>query len=118
MRDASSHHFMSCWKLLNFSVFLAASSPLMRPCDDLGRRRLDLAGVDLAGGPVDRHPVAFLERLPLDGHRACLVVHFHGGRAAHADLPHLPCDERGVRRHTAAGRENAFGRDHAAQILG
>ncbi len=38
--------------------------------DDLGGRRLDLAGVDLAGGPVDRHPVAFLERLPLDGHRA------------------------------------------------
>jgi len=27
MRDASEHHFISCWKCLNFSVFFAASLP-------------------------------------------------------------------------------------------
>ena len=47
-----------------------------------------------------------------------LVVDFHGGRAADADLAHLPGDERGVRRHAAARGENAFGGDHAAEILG
>ena len=31
IRAASSHHFMSCWKLLNFSVFFASSSPLISP---------------------------------------------------------------------------------------
>ena len=25
------HHFISCWKFLNFSVFFAASSPSIRP---------------------------------------------------------------------------------------
>ncbi len=31
IRLASEHHFINCWKCLNFSVFFAASSPLMRP---------------------------------------------------------------------------------------
>ena len=31
MRLACEHHFMSCWKCLNFSVFFAASSFEMRP---------------------------------------------------------------------------------------
>ncbi len=31
MRVACAHHFMSCWKLLNFSVFCAALSPLTMP---------------------------------------------------------------------------------------
>jgi hypothetical protein len=31
MRVASEHHFISCWKFLNFSVFLAASSPSINP---------------------------------------------------------------------------------------
>jgi hypothetical protein len=37
--------------------------------DDLRGCRLHLAGVDLAGGAVDRHPVAFLEGLPVHGRR-------------------------------------------------
>ncbi len=86
--------------------------------DDLGRRGLDLAGVDLAGRAVDRHPVAFLERLAGHRHRARLVVHFHRRGAADADLAHLARHQRGVRRHAAARGEDAFGRDHAAQIFG
>ena len=31
MRVASEHHFISCWKFLNFSVALAAALPSMRP---------------------------------------------------------------------------------------
>jgi hypothetical protein len=31
IRAAASHHFISCWKLLNFSVCLAAALPSMRP---------------------------------------------------------------------------------------
>ena len=86
--------------------------------DDLRRRGLHLAGVDLADGAVDRHPVAFLEGLAVDLHRARLVVDFDRRRAADADLAHLPGDERRVRRHAAARGEDAFRRDHAAQILG
>ncbi len=85
--------------------------------DDLRRRGLDLARVDLAGRAVDRHPVAFLEGLALDRHRAGLVVDFDRRSAADADLAHLPGDQRRVRRHAAARGEDAFSRDHAAQIL-
>jgi hypothetical protein len=31
MRVAAEHHFISCWKFLNFSVCCAAWSPLIRP---------------------------------------------------------------------------------------
>ena len=31
IRVACAHHFISCWKLWNFSVALAASSPSTRP---------------------------------------------------------------------------------------
>ena len=86
--------------------------------DNLRGRGLDLAGVDLADRAVDRHPVAFLERLAVDRDRPRLVVDFDRRGAAHADLAHLPGDERRVRRHAAARGEDAFGRDHAAQIFG
>ena len=39
-------------------------------------------------------------------------------RAADAHLAHLPGDERRVRADAAARREDAFGGDHAAQVLG
>ena len=118
IRVASSHHFISCWKFLNFSVFFAASSPSIRPATISDGAVLTLAGVDLAGRAVDRHPVAFLERLAVDRDRARLVVDFDRRRAADAHLAHLPRDERGVRRHAAARGEDAFGGDHAAQIFG
>jgi hypothetical protein len=40
------------------------------------------------------------------------------GGAADANLAHLAGDERRVRGDTAAGGENALGRDHAAEIFG
>ena len=103
MRVASEHHFISCWKFLNFSVCLAAFVAVDQAGDDLRRRGLDLAGVDLADRPVDRHPVAFLERLAVDRHRARLVVDFDRRGAADADLAHLPARPapRATRRRRA-----------------
>jgi hypothetical protein len=74
------------------------------------RRGLDLAGVDLAGRAVDRHPVAFLEVWPSTEHRLRLVVDFERAGAADADLAHLratsaACDDtppRAVRMPSAA----------------
>ena len=47
---------------------------------------------------------------------ACRNPHARA-RAADADLAHLPGDERRVRTHAAARGQNAFRRDHAAQIF-
>ncbi len=85
--------------------------------DDFGRRGLELAGVDLAGGAVDRHPIAFLEGPAAHADLPGAVVHLDLGGAADADLAHLPGHQRRVRGHAAAGREDAFGGDHAAQIF-
>jgi hypothetical protein len=46
-----------------------------------------------------------------------VVVDLDPGRAAHAHFAHLPRNQGRVRRHAAAGRENPFGCDHAAQIF-
>jgi hypothetical protein len=102
------HHFISCWKCLNFSVCCAVLSSVDQAGDDLGRRGLHLAGVDLARCAVDRHPVAFLERLALDLHRPRLVVHFDAAAPQTQTLPICRRHERGVRRDAAAGGEDAF----------
>ena len=86
--------------------------------DDLGRGGLDLARVDFAGGAIDREVVAFVEELVADLDGLGPVVDLEGGGTADADLAHLAGDEGGVRGHPAAGGEDAFGRDHAAEILG
>ena len=64
--------------------------------DDLRRRGLDLSRVHLADRPVDRHPVAFLERLAVNRYCARLVVDLDCRGATDADLAHLPGDERRV----------------------
>ena len=46
-----------------------------------------------------------------------VVIDLQRGRAADADLAHLPGDERRVRTDAAARGEDAFGGDHAAQIF-
>ena len=84
---------------------------------DFRRRGRDAAGEDLPCRAVDREPVAFLEGLAvyLDGAR--VIVDFERRCAADADFAHLPSDERRVRGHAATRRENAFRRDHAAEIF-
>ena len=52
-----------------------------------------------------------------DFHLLGLVIHLQRAGAADADFAHLPGDQRGVRTDTAARGQNAFGRDHAAQIF-
>ena len=54
--------------------------------------------------------VADLERL-------VVVVDVQRARAANTDLAHLAGDQRGVRADSAAGGEDAFGGDHAAQVF-
>ena len=66
---------------------------------------------------VDREKIAFLEGLAADGDGLLRVIDLQRRRAADADLAHLPRDQRGVRRDAALRGENAFGRDHAAQIF-
>ena len=58
-----------------------------------------------------------LEGLAVDGDRLLRVIDLQRRGAADADLAHLPGDERRVRRDAASRGENAFGRDHAAQIF-
>ena len=99
---ASEHHFISCWKFLNFSVFLAASFPSISPATISRGRRLHLAGVDFPGRAVDRDPVAFLERLPFDLHRARLVVDLLS-RRRRTRTP-CPSDARPTRRATIRHR--------------
>ena len=94
---------MSCWKLLNFSVFLRGLVAVEQAGDDLGRRGLDLAGVDLAGGAVDRQPVAFLEGLAVDRHRARLVVDLDARRRRRR----RPCPSAGRRARRATTRRRA-----------
>ena len=58
---APLHQLLEALELLGLPGCLVAVD---QAGDDLRRRGLDLAGVDLAGRAVDRHPVAFLEGLP------------------------------------------------------
>jgi len=85
--------------------------------DDLGGGGLDLAGVDGAGGAVDREEVALGEGLSGDRGDLFVVVDVDGGGAADADLAHLAGDEGGVGGDAAAGGDDAFGGDHAAEVL-
>ena len=117
MRVACSHHFISCWKLLNFSVFFAASSPSSSPATISDGAVLTWPAKTLPAVPSIDIQSPSLNVLAVDGHRARVIVHFHRGRAADADLAHLPGHERRVRRHAAAGGENAFGGNHAAEIF-
>ena len=82
------------------------------------RSGLDLAGVHVAGGSVDGEEVALVVGLAVHLEGLGVVVDMQGGGAAHADLAHLARHEGGMGRHAAAGGQDAFGRDHAAQILG
>ncbi len=87
---APLHELLEVLELLRLLRGLVA---LDQAGHDLGRRGLHLAGIDGARRAVDRHPVAFLERLAVNLDGARLVVHVDRCRAADTDLAHLPRDE-------------------------
>ena len=58
-----------------------------------------------------------LKVLAADGHGFGRVINVQRAGAADADFAHLPRHQRRVRADAAARGENAFGRNHAAQIF-
>ena len=85
---------------------------------EFGVAGADLTVVNLAGGAVERNPVALAPGLAVDAELARLVVHVHRTGAADAALAHAARDHRRVRGHAAACGEDALGHAHAAQVLG
>ena len=85
--------------------------------NDFRWRRLHLAGVNRAARAIDRKIVALVERLA--AHRQCpgVIIDLQCAGAADADFAHLTGHQRRVRTDAAARREDAFRRDHAAQVL-
>src|SRR5262249_44128711 len=77
-----------------------------------------LASDHFAGETVDADPVAILQRLAGDRHRALSVVDVKCAAADDADLAHLAANESGVARRAAEGGENSVSRLHAADVLG
>ena len=98
-------------------AFLAIERLVDQDLDDLGRRRLDLAGEHLAARAVDGKEVALAVDLALHRQRALVIIDVQRAGAADANLAHLPGDERRVRADAAARGEDAFRREHAANVL-
>ena len=68
--------------------------------------------------PMKQFELHFRPDGTIHGHGLLIVIDLKRRRAADADLAHLTGDERRVRGHTTASGENAFRRDHAAQVFG
>src|ERR1035438_10877986 len=71
-----------------------------------------------AGGAVDREEVPLVERLAAHREGALVVVDLERAGPAHADLAHLPGDERRVGGYAAARGQDSLGGYHAAEVLG
>ena len=85
---------------------------------EVGRHGGDLADVDVAGGAVDRHPLALLHLLAGHGEAAVRHVDLDRGGARHGRLAELPGDERGVAGAAAARGEDAHRGEHAVDVVG
>lgn len=85
---------------------------------DLGGSGGDGAGVNCAGGTVNRDIVTFLEDGFADGEGLGAVVDDNLGGATNADLIHLTCDEGSVGGDPTTGGEDTFSCDHTAQVFG
>ena len=59
-----------------------------------------------------------LNVLPADAHRALFVIDAQRAGAGDAGLAHAARDDRRMRGHAAAGRENALRRVHAVNVFG
>ena len=85
---------------------------------DLARLGGHLADLHLAGQAVERHPVAFLQRLALHGERLVLLVDDERARTDDRRLAHLAADDGGVRGHAAGRGENALRHFHPVDVVG
>ena len=108
-------------KLLEALVNLAlgrAERFLDEDLDDLRRSGFDLSVIDLAGCAIDREVISLVVGAVADLERLVVVIDVERAGAANADFAHLAGDEGGMRADAAARGEDAFGRDHAAQVFG
>ena len=78
----------------------------------------DFAEHDLARGSGDRDHVAFVHVLTVGDELLLREVDDDSFGAADRGLAHAARDHRRVRDQPAARREDAFGRDHAVQVVG
>src|SRR5262249_42757545 len=86
--------------------------------DDFARSGGDLTGEYFTGESVDADPVAVLQDLVADGHRAFRVIDVEGAAADDTDLTHLPAHESGMARSATERRQNSVSYLHPANILG
>ena len=77
----------------------------------------ELARIDTAQSAVNRKPIAFFIDHALNGHGLGGVINLQRARAADADFAHLTGNEGRVRTDAAFGGQDAFSRDHAAEIF-
>ena len=61
--------------------------------------------------------VALLHHQAVHAHLMRIVIDLERPASGDADLPHLARDQRGVRRHAAAGRENSLGGVHPLDVF-
>ena len=99
------------------SALRRAEGLLDEHLDDFRGRGLDLTIVDLAGRAIDREVIPLVVGLVADFQGLVVVVDVQGSGAADADLAHLTGHQGGMRTDSAPRGEDAFGRDHAAQVF-
>src|ERR1022692_1098969 len=99
----------------------AKTWPVEPSSDWLSLDGVGLAGEDLAGGAIERQPVAFLQRhlLAVHGHThfLALLVDRDSARSRHAGNAHAAGDHGCVTGHAAARCENALGDFHAVNVV-
>ncbi|HRD86244.1 MAG TPA: hypothetical protein PLF63_13855, partial [Rubrivivax sp.] len=79
---------------------------------------LELTGVDLTGGAVQRHEVAFAEDAAADPELAPVGVDLHRQHAHHGGLAELSRHQRGVAGAATAAGQDATRREHAVHVVG
>ena len=85
--------------------------------DDFRGGSFHLAGVYQAARSVNGEVVTFADGYVANGNGAVVVVHNDFIRAANADFAHLAGNEGGMGGNAAAGGQDAFSGNHAAQVF-
>ena len=85
--------------------------------ENLARLRRHLPELDLPLQAVERHEVAFLDDLAVDGELLVLLGNRQRAGADDRRLAHLAADDRRVRRHAARRRQDALRDVHAVDVV-